>query len=238
MQQQHRLRAALEQMQPEGRLVDRRADRQQAVVLQDQRLARPEDAQKRRDSAAVVDGAREVVEDGVVAVEGAVVLADGLDRATGRGPGAAEGRVRVDGGDDVVAAGVQLGVDREGGGVQRAFALDDVAVEVDLQEIRGLDASPGDAERIRPEAIAVDGVAHGDVAGDPVVVAVFREDPTGAGEPRLAMGALGVGAVEGRGLDARVGPFVELAAVQHVGLCLLHRLLSCSRLSTPEALQC
>src|SRR4029453_3245260 len=80
--EQHRLRAALEQVEPERSLVDGLADREQAVVLEDQRFARAD----RRGEAArlgrVVDRAGEIAEYRVVLVERAVVLADRLPRAT------------------------------------------------------------------------------------------------------------------------------------------------------------
>ena len=119
------------------------------------------------------------------------------------------------GGHHVFAAAVDLGVDRERGGVHGPLALQHAAREIDLAEVARADQAPGDAERIHPEAVGVFGIASREVARHPVVVAEAREDPARAREARLAVRALLFDAREGRRLEIGVGVRVELAAVEH-----------------------
>ena len=101
-QQDLRLTAPLEQVQPERRFVDGLPHGQQPVVLEEQRLPRPQRRPVPRRLLGLVDRAGVVVEHCVVAVERARVLARRLDQPTGGRPRAPVDRVRVRDGVDVV----------------------------------------------------------------------------------------------------------------------------------------
>ena len=144
----------------------------------------------------VVHDAGVVVEHGEVLVERARILADRFEHATGGGPRAPVDRVRVRDGVHVGPGTVDLGVDRERGAVEQAVALEHGAVEVDEDQVSRREKAPAAAERVDPEAVGMPGVAHRDVAGDPVVVAEPGEDAVRGGEPELVMGARGLDRVE------------------------------------------
>ncbi len=72
-------------------------------MLKQERLSGTERPRQMTACAGVVDDAGVVVEDRVVLVEGACVLAQRLEESTGCGPRASVDRVRVGGGDDVWA---------------------------------------------------------------------------------------------------------------------------------------
>ncbi len=175
--------------EPPGRRVHRVADRQQPVVAQHERLAGTEGG---GDAAALVgvDGDAGVgVVQGVVLVEGAALLGDGVQEVAQRGEGAAVHRVTVGDRDDVGAGGVHLGVHGEGRLVDVVAALDDLAVGVGEDQVAHGDVFEGHPERIDPEAVAVLRVAGGDVPRDTVLEAEPPEDPQGAREPFLAVPA-------------------------------------------------
>ena len=117
--QQLGLARALHGDEPPGRLVDRVPDGQQPVVAEDDGLVV---AERVGDALALLDvehHAGVVVEERVVLVEGADVLGDRVERAAERRPRLAVDRVRVGGGHHVGPGGVDLGVDGEGGPVDR-----------------------------------------------------------------------------------------------------------------------
>ena len=189
-EQQLCLAAPFEQVQPERGLVDRLADGEDAVVLEQQRLLVAQRARQRPALLGVVHDAREVVEDRVVAVERARVLTERLEQPTGGRPRAAAPGVGVRDRDDVGTRPVDLGVDRERRRVHRAVTGEQVAVEVDEQQVGRAEVAPAPAERVHPELVRELRVADGDVAGDPVVVPELREQPVRDRQVALAVGAL------------------------------------------------
>ena len=76
-----------------------------------------------------------VVEQRVVAIEGAGVLGQGIEQPAKRGPGLAVDRMGVGRGDHVRPRRMDLGMDGEGGGVHGPIALDDLAALVDQDQI-------------------------------------------------------------------------------------------------------
>ena len=142
---------------------------------------------------------RVVVEDGVVVVERAHVLGDRVEQAAQRRPGAPVGGVGVGGGDHVGPGRVHLGVDGEGGPVDLAGALDNVAVLVDQQEVGHLDVPEVHGERVDPEVVGQLGVAGRDVAGHALVEAELGEQPEAGRQPLLPMETLVLDGGERRG---------------------------------------
>jgi hypothetical protein len=173
-------------VEPERGLVDRDTDRQQAVVLEQQRLLVPERACKRAAFVGAVHDTGEVVEDRVVLVEGARVLAQRLQQATGGRPRPSAPGVRVRDRGDVRSRAMDLGVDRERRRVHRTLARDEVPVEVDQQEVRRAEVTPAPPERVEPEPVRKLRITDGDVARDPVVVPELREQPVRDRELSLA----------------------------------------------------
>src|SRR6202163_4555204 len=83
----------------------------------------------------------------------------------------------------VLARGVHRAVDREAGRideVRRRF--DDVAVEIDLDQIRGADLGEQQPVRIDQEVVVGAGDARRDVGEDEVVPAVVRDEAVRGGE--------------------------------------------------------
>ena len=72
---------------------------------------------------------------------------------------------------------VDLGVDGEGGRVDRAVALHDVALVVDQDQVGHRDLAEVDGERVDPEEVRVLRVPGRDVAGHALVEAELREQP-------------------------------------------------------------
>jgi hypothetical protein len=172
------------------------ADRQQAVVAEDDRLVLAEGGGDALALLHVEDDAGVVVEDRVVAVERACVLgerqqllAQGGERLAVEGVGV---RRRL----HVRPGRVHLRVDGERGLVHGVAALDDVALVVHQEEVRRADEAEVDAERVDPEVVGQLGVPGGDVAGHPLAEAEPPEDAERGGEPLLDVGALGVDVVE------------------------------------------
>ena len=109
--------------------------------------------------------------------------------------------------DDVRAVVVHARVDRERGAVHLGFAVHDVALRVDQDQIRSADVSEVEPERIDPEALGLFGVARGDVARDAFIEAVAREQAERRGELLFAVEPLGG---DGLGLLLEAGGFEEL----------------------------
>lgn len=152
--------ALLQAREPKDGRLDALPTSQQAVVLQQRGLLI---AQRRGDRAAFLLGehdAAEGVVDGEVAVEGARVLGDGVERAAEGAEGPAVDGVRVGDAVDLGARGVHGVVDHVGGLVQEAdgAAVDDVARGVDEDQVGGFEVRPRDAEGVHPEGGGLDGV--------------------------------------------------------------------------------
>lgn len=66
-------------------------------------------------------------------------------------------------------------VDHKGGRIEQAdlAALDNLALLIDANQIRGLDEGKGDAKGVDPEGVGLDGVAKSNVAGDTLVETVL-----------------------------------------------------------------
>jgi hypothetical protein len=198
---QLRLTAFLEADEPEDGGLDRLPHSQQAMVLEKCGLAVAETV---CDVFALLfseDDAVELAVDGVVVMEGAGVLGDGVELAAEGAEGAAVDAVGVGGAEDVWPRGVYGVVDHVGGGVEEAVivvaAIDDLAGGVDLDQVARLDQGEGQAERVDPEGGGVDGVAEGDVAGDAFVVAELAEDTEGEGQAAFEVGTFFVLVREG-----------------------------------------
>ena len=166
------------------------ADGEQAVVAQDDRLALAEGVGDALALLDVEDDAGVVVEERVVLVERARVLRDGVEQAPERRPGLAVDRVGVGGGDDVGPGGVHLGVDGEGGRVDRVVALDHLALVVHEDEVGHPDVAEVHAERVDPEVVGELGVPGGDVAGHALVEPEAGEEPERGRQALLAVQAL------------------------------------------------
>src|SRR5205814_648169 len=146
-----------------------------------------------------------VVEQGVVAVEGADVLGQGVEEAAQGRPRLAVRRVRVGGSNDLGPGRMHLRVDDERGRVDGTITFDDVALVVDQDQVGHLDLAEVHSEGVDPEVILELGVARRDVAGDPFVEPEPREQPEGGGQPLLAVKTLVLDGVEGgRSEPARV----------------------------------
>ena len=185
------LARALHRDEPERRLVDRLADREQPVVLVDRRLAGRElggellaGLDLEHDRAALLGDHR------VVLVEDAGVLGERGERDAERAERLAVRRVRVGGGDDVGPGLVDRGVDHERGPVDRVLAVHDLAGVVDQDQVADPHVAEADAERVDPEVVGELGIAHRDVAGDALAESEPAEDPQRAGELVLAVVAL------------------------------------------------
>ena len=76
-------------------------------------------------------------------------------------------------------------------------AVDDSAGVVDEDEVGFGYEAESPAEGVHPEAVWLDGVAEGDVAGDAFVEAVFAENAEGGGEAAFEVVAFGVFVCEG-----------------------------------------
>ena len=182
-------------------------------------LPSPRASAMRLPSSRFEHGARVVVEDGVVAVEGAGVLRQRIERAAQRRPRLAVRRVAVGGRHDVGAGGVDLRVDHERRRVQRPVALDDLALVVHEEQVLDPDVLEVHAERVDPEVVGQLGVAGGDVAGRALVEAEGPEDAEGGGEALLAVPALVLDACRTSGTGAGCGrsPWRRVSAVVPVG---------------------
>ena len=144
-----------------------------------------------------------VVEERVVFVEGAGVLRERIEEATERRPRLAVDRVRVRGGDHIRTGRVHGRVDGERGGVHHGFALDDLALVVDADEVGRADVAEAHAEGVHPEVVQVLGVTGGDVAGDALFEAELAEEPEPGREALLAVQALFFDALELRQVPER-----------------------------------
>lgn len=157
------------------------------MVAQHQRLA---GAERGGDAAALVgvhgDTGVRVVQR-VVLVEGAALLGDRVEQVAECGQGAPVHGVAVGDGDDVGAGGVDLGVHGEGRLVHVVAALDHLPALVGHDEVADGDVLERHPEGVHPEAVAVLGVARGDVTGDPVLEPEPSEEPQRSGQPFLAV---------------------------------------------------
>jgi hypothetical protein len=174
--------AAIEKVQREKRFRDGLADGQRAVVAQQHRLF---GAEIRDQPGALVEIERDafvfVVGDlvanqhrGLVERQQAVFLTRHRDAVT---------RVQVQHALRVLACGVHRAVDREAGRideVRRRF--DDVAVEIDLDQIRGADLGEQQPVRIDQKVMVGPGDTRRDVGEDQVVPAVVRDEAVRGGE--------------------------------------------------------
>ncbi len=150
----------------------------------------------RSPSAPVEHDAGEVVVDADVVVEGAGVLGEGLDGHLQAAQRLAVGPVCVRGGQDVGAGRVHRAVDGHRGTVDRAVALDDLALVADPDQVAALDHAEVHAEGVDPEGVGLGRVADGDVSGDALVQAGLAEHPERRCELGLAVRTLLLDGVE------------------------------------------
>src|SRR5438552_14459713 len=115
LRHQLHLAGALHGDEPEGGFVDRVADGEQPVVAKDHRLAVAQSVGQALALFQVEDDTGVVVEQGVVAVEGADVLGQGVEKAAQGRPRLAVRRVRVGGSNDLGSGRMHLRVDDERG---------------------------------------------------------------------------------------------------------------------------
>ena len=184
---------AFEHHEPADRFVHRRADREQTVVAQDRRLRRTE---RRRDALAAVerhDVELVVVEDRVVAVERARLLADRPHRFEHRRKRRAVGRVDVGGAHDVGARLVHRPVDE----VRRRVDVGRVPIGVggravggDEHEVVYRHPAERDAVATEPEVVGGDRVARRDVAVAELAPPERAEHPVRQGQPLATVGSL------------------------------------------------
>lgn len=121
--------------------------------------------------------------------------------------------VRVAGGVDVGAGAVDGAVDGEGGGVDGlgSAAGDDAAGLVDEDEVGDADLREVRRQRVQPEVVRQDRVAHANVARDALVVAAVGEDAEGGRQVLFAVLALFLRGVAGVGADLEGAAGVGLA---------------------------
>src|SRR5471030_2145990 len=184
------LAATLHGDEPPGGFIHGLAYGQQSVIAQNHRLRV---AQRLGDAVSLgglVDYAGIVVEQAVIFVKRAGILRDRIEQPAERRPRFAVHGMGVSGGHGVGPRGVYAGMDGEGGGVDRAVALDRFAQVVDQNQIGDTDVSEINAERIDPKAIGLLGVAGGDVAGHSLIESVTGKQTEGRGEAFLAVAAL------------------------------------------------
>ncbi len=174
------------------------------MIAQDDGLAPFERVRDALALGPVEHDAGEVVEQRVVIEERARVLGERVEQASERRPRLAVDRVRVGGSHHVGTRLVQRRVDREGGGVDPAVTLDDLALRVHEDEVRHRDVTEGHAERVHPEVVEALGVARGDVPGDALLEPELGEETETGGEALLAVLALLLGGVVLREVPAGV----------------------------------
>ena len=131
-----------------------------------------------------------IVEHNVVFVKRASVLRERIERAPEGGPRFAVQRMRVRGGNNVRAGGVNPRVDGEGGEIDFRAAFDDIASVIHKNKIGNANLAEVHAKGIHPEMIEPLGIACGDVAGDAFIKAEAREETKSGGEALFAMAAL------------------------------------------------
>ena len=94
------------------------------------------------------------------------------------------------GGHDVGARRVHGGVDGEGGRVDRAVALDDLAGVAHEDQVGDPDVAEAHGEGVHPEVVGQLRVTCRDVPGHALGEAEATEQPQCAGQPLLAVQAL------------------------------------------------
>lgn len=144
---------------------------QKPVVLQQGSLLI---SQALRNVLALLLGQHNTIEaiiDHMVIVESTRILREGIDLAAQCAPCSAVNRMAVRSAVDVWTGGVDRGVDHVCGGVEESAlaAVNDLAGVVDEDKVGLVDEAKGDTKGVHPEAIWLDRVAHGDVAGDALV---------------------------------------------------------------------
>ncbi len=91
---------------------------------------------------------------------------------------------------------MNLGVNREGRGVDRPVALDNHPLVVHQQEVGHPDVPEVHTERIHPKMVEAFGIPGGDVAGHAFVKTEFGEQPKPGGQSLLAVEAFLLDRVE------------------------------------------
>src|SRR5712691_10126816 len=179
VRQKLRLAASLQRDEPESGLFHRVPDGDQAVVAEDDGLLL---ADGRGDAAALRElehDAREIVEERVVLEESAGVLRQRIEQPPQARERLAVHRVRVGGGDRVGAGGVDLRMDREGRGIDRAVPFHHLALMIDEDQVGGADMPEVHSEGIDPEMVEALRIARGDVTSDPLVESIAGEEAEG-----------------------------------------------------------
>ncbi len=197
--QQLGLARALHRDEPEGRFVDRLADREQAVVLVDRRLAGGEGGGQLL-AGVDVEHHRPALrgDHGVILVEDARVLGQRVEGDAQRAERLAVHRVRVRRGNDVGARLVDRRVDHERGSVDRCLALDHLTLVVDEEQIADAHLAEAPAEGVDPEVVGTLRITHRDVPGNALGKAELAEDAQRSGELGLAVSPLVGDVVERR----------------------------------------
>ena len=96
----------------------------------------------------------------------------------------------MSGGVRVRPGGVNARMDDEGRCVDRIIALDNIALVIAADQVRGLDLAEVDAERIDPKVVRQLGVTCRDMSGDPLIEAEPAEQPKPSSQAFLAVPAL------------------------------------------------
>src|SRR5580704_4747632 len=102
----------------------------------------------------------------------------------------------VSGRDYIGTSRMDLGVDGEGGDVDRLITLDHLASVVDQNQVRHADVAKVHGEGVHPEVIEAFGIAGGDMTGDSLVESELGEESEGRRQPLLPVEPLLLGGVE------------------------------------------
>lgn len=184
------LTSAVHAHEPEGGLIDAISDSQEAMVLQDNRLAPTERFCYPRALVRVNNNTTKVAIHAVALVEPERILSDHLQLPPKHAKSLAMNRMRVAGGVDIRPGLVDGTVDGEGRSVDGLAALRDPALLIDQDQIRHLDLAEVHAQRVQPEVIREYGVPDTDVSSDALVVAAVGEYAEGRREVLFAVMAL------------------------------------------------
>ncbi|KJR90047.1 uncharacterized protein SPSK_06589 [Sporothrix schenckii 1099-18] len=164
----------VEGQEPESGLVDAVANGQQAVVLQDDGfVVRAQDSRDSSSFLPIEDNATKLVVHGMALVETEGILRNHVQWPPKGTKCLAVDGVRVAGGMHVRPRLVDFRVDGKRGGIDGLAALDDDAVFVDENEVGHADLRKVHRQRIQPEMVGQNWIAHRHVAGHALVEAAI-----------------------------------------------------------------
>lgn len=120
-------------------------------------------------------------------VECTGILRNDVQRSSQRTEGTAIDTVTVCGTVDFGSRAMDRGMDHVGGAVEQSYrtTTDDIALMVDLNQVRPLDLGEGHTERIDPESRRIHWIPNCDMSRNAFVEAIFAEDPECSGKSAL-----------------------------------------------------